>query len=189
MNKTTDNRATIVHAAPTTNCFRIGHDRFWCCEYPGDKTQEGAIKKLSTALQLGITHFIDLTVWNELVPYSQYLPASIHYLRFPVVDISCPKSVDEVYRLLLYIEQLLADPHHMVYLHCWGGVGRTGTIAACWLAWQHQTNLADTLALLRDYWKECPKSKLRPIPDTYEQEEFVGKFIDYLSDHQLYPRQ
>lgn len=162
---------------PTRNCYRIGEDRIWAGEYPGDRDGKTAIAKLKTALEFGITHFIDLTEDGELEPYSYLLPSKVGHLRFPIRDVSAPESIQETYALMQNIEEILKDPGNRIYLHCHGGVGRTGTIAACWIAYSKHTDLATTMRELQCYWKQCPKSCYRHIPDHYSQLEFVERFI------------
>jgi protein-tyrosine phosphatase len=59
-----------------------------------------------------------------------------------------------------------------VYVHCWGGVGRTGAIICCWLA-RHGYDGAAAVEKLRELWKACPKSRLRSSPETFEQERYI----------------
>ena len=58
-----------------------------------------------------------------------------------------------------------------VYFHCWGGIGRTGTVAACWLIEQGRScdSALETLNLLR---ASIPDAD-RESPQTEEQRTFV----------------
>ena len=66
-----------------------------------------------------------------------------------------------------------------VYVHCWGGVGRTGTIVACYLSqnWE-ESDLSHTLEVLRRNFSEMPKSAYRKTPETKEQIDFIEQFIN-----------
>jgi protein-tyrosine phosphatase len=72
--------------------------------------------------------------------------------------------------ILQAIEQALAA-NHVVYLHCWGGIGRTGTVIACYLIQQGLAGSAalDRIALLR---QGTPDSHRRS-PETDAQCAFV----------------
>jgi protein-tyrosine phosphatase len=60
-----------------------------------------------------------------------------------------------------------------VYLHCWGGVGRTGTTVGCYLV-RHGLNGADALAQLAAWWRTVPKSRTFPrSPETEAQAEYI----------------
>lgn len=165
---------------PTKNCFQIGEDRIWGCEYPGAKDNYAAIDKLRVALEFGITHFIDLTEEGELNPYAHFLPSLVHYQRFPIRDVFIPTSLPDTLKLMQDIQAILNEPLNRVYLHCWGGVGRTGTIAACWIAYSCHTDYDETMQRLFGYWQQCPKSRYRNIPDHICQHGFIRDFIEYL---------
>jgi protein-tyrosine phosphatase len=60
----------------------------------------------------------------------------------------------------------------LVYLHCWGGIGRTGTVVGCWLSRQGVQGTA-TLDRLRQLWQACLKSAHRTSPETHEQEQYI----------------
>ena len=62
----------------------------------------------------------------------------------------------------------------VVYVHCWGGVGRTGTVVACHLI---DKGMSPDEAL-RDIAerRRALKRGHRLSPETTEQEEFVRKW-------------
>ncbi|MBQ3244614.1 MAG: ADP-ribosylglycohydrolase family protein [Bacteroidaceae bacterium] len=147
-------------------------------EYPGDKSDELARQKIEQMHHFGIRHFIDLTEEGELRPYSHLLPAGTTYTRFPIADCGAPKSIESVQSLLLRIEEL-KKMNGYVYVHCWGGVGRTGTIVACYLSqnWG-EPDLNLVLDALRKNFSEMPKSAYKKTPETKEQIDFIKQFIN-----------
>lgn len=155
-----------------------GNGIIYAGEYPGDKNGEIAKQKIARMYHFGIRHFIDLTEEGELRPYNHLLPCETTYTRFPITDCGAPKSIESVQRLLLRIEELKKMDGY-VYVHCWGGVGRTGTIIACYLAqnWD-EPDLNKTLEVLRRNFTKMPKSAYRETPETKEQIDFIERFIN-----------
>ena len=156
----------------------VGGGAVYAGEYPGDKYGEKATEKLKRMYHFGIRHFIDLTEEGELCPYNHLLPSDTTYTRFPIPDCGVPKSIESVRRLLLRIEELKKMEGY-VYVHCWGGVGRTGTIAACYLFQnEEEPDLNKNLEVLRGRFSEMPKSAYRETPETKEQINFIEQFIN-----------
>lgn len=155
-----------------------GNGIIYAGEYPGDKNGEIAKQKIERMYHFGVRHFIDLTEEGELRPYNHLLPSDTTYTRFPITDCGAPKSIESVQRLLLRIEELKKMDGY-VYVHCWGGVGRTGTIIACYLAqnWD-EPDLNKTLEVLRRNFSKMPKSTYRETPETKEQIDFIERFIN-----------
>ncbi len=77
----------------------------------------------------GVTLFVDLTEEGELLPY--LVDATARHERVPVPDFSAP-PVPTMRRVLDLIRAEL-EAGGLVYLHCHGGCGRTGTVVGCWL--------------------------------------------------------
>ena len=165
---------------PLNQSYEVsGNGIIYAGEYPGDKYGEKATeKKLKHMHHFGIRHFIDLTEEGELAPYSHLLPSDTTYTRFPIPDCGVPKSIESVRRLLLRIEEL-KQMEGYVYVHCWGGVGRTGTIVACYLSrnWK-EPELNHALEVLRRNFSEMPKSAYRETPETKEQINFIEQFLN-----------
>ena len=60
-----------------------------------------------------------------------------------------------------------------VYVHCLGGVGRTGTIVGCWLARHNGYDGKAALRRLRELWRENPKSRHANTPERNHQADYV----------------
>ena len=118
---------------PIGNCYWVVPDRFLAGEYPATVLQDGnPWEKASALVKAGVSVFVDLTEVGELRPYVHKIGAAKH-LRFPIRDHSVPKSDQQIRDALDVIDNHL-DKGNIVYVHCWGGIGRTGLIVGCWLA-------------------------------------------------------
>jgi protein-tyrosine phosphatase len=105
-------------------------------EYPGDTSPEKAAAKIRLLLDAGIGSIVDLTTKHDgLVPYRDILQAEaeragrrMHYASYPIPDLGIvdDSGYDEI---LEYIRGEM-NAGRKVYLHCWGGVGRTSTVIA-----------------------------------------------------------
>jgi hypothetical protein len=76
----------------------------------------------------GIDAFLDLTEDGEL---PDYVVEGVEHRRAPIRDFGTP-SADEMEAILATLDELLAAGR-TVYLHCRGGIGRTGTVLGCYL--------------------------------------------------------
>jgi predicted protein tyrosine phosphatase len=75
-------------------------------------------------------------------------------------------------KILDTLDQLLKDGRK-IYIHCWGGVGRTGTTVGCYLI-RHGKTGEEALAQLAVWWQHVPKHSLHPrSPETDEQVKFI----------------
>jgi len=102
---------------------------------------------IPTLLAAGVTLFIDLTEAGECPPYAPALPGGIEHLRLPIRDFATP-TPERMERLLQALDSALAAGR-TVYLHCHGGIGRTGTVVGCHLARGGRTGEAALLELRR----------------------------------------
>jgi hypothetical protein len=149
-------------------------------EYPGDRNPAIAAKRIRLLVAAGVRTFIDLTrTVDGLAPYACLLDdiaadtgCTLRHLSFPVPDMGIPTLETARAALDAIREGIESNP--AVYIHCWGGIGRTGTIAGCWL---RESGLAPDEALRRVqhlYATHMPKVSRAPeSPQTPEQREFV----------------
>ena len=94
----------------------------------------------------GIDVFLDLTHETDGLPgYANALQAGVRTARRPVRDFTAPTAQQMIETLDLL--QLELDGGNAVYLHCRGGIGRTGTTLGCHLVRNGRTP-AEALAEL-----------------------------------------
>ena len=157
-------------------------DNLYAGEYPGDKNPTAAKEKIDAMLRFGVRHFIDLTEEGELRPYSHLLPADTTYTRFPIKDLGAPDSVGKTLLLIDKITELTRRGG-IVYIHGWGGVGRTGTIVSCYFTdYIGESKYIDISAetvinRMRVCFRDMPKATYRQSPETDAQIQFIKKFV------------
>jgi len=164
---------------PHDNTYWIEPNRLLAGEYPGSGQPATAAARLEAYLDCGVTDFIDLTTPGELAPYDHLLEAlagprlsQVGYRRMPIVDMSVPGRPGEMTAILDEIDRRIADGG-TVYVHCWGGIGRTGTVVGCYLVRQGLTGEA-ALSHLARLWPQMQKSVwYQTTPQTLEQHEYV----------------
>ncbi|MCF7928091.1 MAG: hypothetical protein K9L68_03885 [Spirochaetales bacterium] len=163
-------------ATPITNSYWVEPESFLAGEYPGDSLLEQAHSKLGALTRAGVRAFIDLTTPQDgLETYAHLLnvppDGPIAYQRFPITDQSVPDSPEKMKDILDAVDEHLGSGR-MLYLHCWGGVGRTGLVVGCWLA-RHGLRGQAALDRLEKLWKNCPKSSYISSPESSEQRQYV----------------
>ena len=169
---------------PIPNSYWVIPGRFAAGEYPGAVDSGAAASKVGAVLDAGIDCFVDLTEQGELLPYrfiaeddARRLGRNVKWARYPIADVSVPRSPGEMAGILDAIDSALAQGRN-VYLHCWGGVGRTGTVVGCWLV-RHGRTGNEALAELRELWRGVEKLRYRPVsPETREQREYVRQWAE-----------
>ncbi len=165
------------------NAYWVIPGRFAAGEYPRAKDFNEAAPRLWTLLRAGIDHFIDLTEPGELEPYdgilageARVLGTSATHERHPIRDVSVPRSPSRMETILDAIDDALAEERN-VYVHCWGGVGRTGTVVGCWLV-RHGRTGDEALAQVADWWQSMEKADHRHSPETREQRNYVRDWAE-----------
>ena len=163
---------------PIPDSYWVKPGQFLAGEYPGRADVETTRGRVDALLEAGIDFFIDLTDAGELPPYVDLLKeqALVHgmrtfYTRIAIVDhgIPTPKMMNSI---LDRIDRALSLGRK-IYLHCWGGVGRTGTTVGCHLVRRGLTG-RQALGQLADWWAGVPKRSHFPrSPETEEQARFV----------------
>ena len=180
------------------NRDRVPHENTWLVdrrlmiyagEYPGDRSEREC--RLKLGMWSKFAHFYDLTQQGELEPYSAFLTERQSHERFPVADCSVPSDTVSVRRLIERIlgvaeKEAASDEriYRRTYIHCHGGVGRTGTIVACLYAFQLRGHgltedeiYRRAMRQLQDGFARCRKSKKRKSPENAIQKNFIRTFV------------
>jgi len=171
--------------SPFANSYWLEPNRILCGEYPRDFDDLEDHEGMSAILGAGARVFLDLTEEGELKPYTSIAlenadklgidRGELEFHRHPIRDVSVPRDQDEMRAILRRI-RLARHQHKTVYLHCWGGRGRTGTVAGCALRDLFGLDGEEALSLLKDRWQACAKSEHSESPETEEQRGFVRSF-------------
>jgi protein-tyrosine phosphatase len=132
--------ANLTDPTPIPGSYWLIEGMLLAGEYPAASHETASRKKLSKFLDAGIRTFIDLTEEDE--PLDRYddllhiLAAErgidVKHVRYAVEDMGLPSEREHMMRILTTIREEI-DAGRPVYVHCWGGIGRTGTVIGCWL--------------------------------------------------------
>jgi hypothetical protein len=141
-------------------------------EHPGHSIPEKAEARIKLWMEFGIEHFVDLTEPDELESYHHLVPESDGYTvsHFPIPDVGIPpKSM--MIEILDDIDAAI-EKGRIVYLHCRGGIGRTGTVIGCYFS-RHGDRGKAALQKLERVFDDFIKSSYARSPETPEQRNYV----------------
>jgi hypothetical protein len=138
---------------------------------------------LAAFMEAGFNTFFDLTRVGELPTYLPSLQEeaarygiSVDYQRVNIQDRGLPAH-EQMVALLDAIDAALAAGRK-VYLHCWGGIGRTGLTVGCWLI-RHGLTGGEALIRLNELYQTAGQSRLYPqSPETDAQMKFILNWTD-----------
>ena len=157
---------------PIDNCYWVVPGKLLAGEYPRNLEDHSSPAKVAAFEEAGVASFIDLTEEGDNLPYIQWLnPETQSHRRFPIRDVNVPSSSELTSAILDTIDKDLAEGN-LVYVHCMGGIGRTGTIVGCWLS-RHGYPGEAALERLEELWADCPKSARTRSPETQAQRQYV----------------
>ena len=144
--------------------------------YPGAPAAREASAKLRGLLDAGIRAMVSLMEPEEtdrqgrpFTPYEESLARlaaeremAVTCLRLPIPDQCVPTR--ELMRQILDAIDAQLEQGAPVYLHCWGGKGRTGTVVGCWLARHGLANGDEALRRVQYLRRDDPTAS-QPSPE------------------------
>jgi len=142
-----------------------------------------------TLINQGFVIFVDLTIFNEKFPdgtrvyeYANY--NNLTRYHYPITDKRVPADMVNFYQFLKPVAQdILAGKK--TYIHCRGGHGRSGLVAAVLLILCVNYNAEQALDLVYRAHQTRPNmnAKMRKLgaPQTAKQKQFVRDFYQYYS--------
>jgi len=92
----------------------------------------------------------------------------------PIMDMSTP-SKNKMIEILDRIDESI-EVGKPVYIHCWGGRGRTGTVVGCYLARHGYASGWKILEIIRDL-RENTKDIVQPSPETSSQSFMIKTWV------------
>lgn len=171
---------------PTPSSYWVVPDLLLAGAYPGHPQAEKHRARVESLVNAGIRVFVSLMEPHEVnndgnpfTPYAglaQQLCPEIVCIRYPIRDCQVPTGA-EMLRILDELDGRLKT-RKPVYVHCWGGVGRTGTVVGCWLLRHKLATPSDVLDVLRQLRQQDEERGHRTAPETPEQRVFVQRWQD-----------
>ena len=173
-----------MNRIPFSRSYWVAPGKLLAGYFPGDKNPDIETQKLGGLLDCGIRHIVNLMEENEVdyggLPFHTYhitikqLAArrgvEIVCERFPIQDLGIPSRRDM--RLILDTIDKSIDQATPVYVHCWGGKGRTGTVVGCWLARHEIAQGSAILEKIRGLRRFDPNAH-QSSPETTSQRDMV----------------
>jgi hypothetical protein len=150
-------------------------------EYPGDRNPNVAKMRLRQLMTLGIRTFVDLTApADRMAPYEGLLAeleeeagSPLRRISLPIADMGIPEANESMQTILRQIR----ESGHLapaVYVHCWGGIGRTGTVVGCWLRECGYDPESALVHIQHLYSSHMPKVRIHPeSPQTPAQKDYI----------------
>lgn len=165
---------------PHGNCYWLARGRILAGEYPRTAEPASSRAKLAALLDANVRRFVDLTEpFEGLEPYAPLLTelaeargVRVTHARHAIRDLGVPS----VGRMREIVDAILAPHDGVTYVHCWGGIGRTGTVAGCLLV-EAGFSPEAAIALIAHKWRAVDKHSRRPrSPETEAQFEFIRRW-------------
>src|SRR5258708_23519110 len=160
---------------PLPNSYWVLPGKLLAGEHPrrGANTLIEARERLRALMDAGIDCFLDLTMPDELEPYERELPPGVQYVRRPIRDHSIPAQPEHMVEILGFIERALREKRR-IYVHCHAGIGRTGTVAGCFLVERGSAGDEALNQLNRLWQQQCARAQSWPyVPETEDQTDFI----------------
>jgi len=163
---------------PIHNSYWVVPGRFRAGEYPGSIQNDEARNKLRWLLDQGTDLILDLTDEGEagLRSYAHLFQEEatrfhklVMHKRISIQDFNRP-SKEKMVEILDAIDSALSKEKN-IYLHCYGGKGRTGTVVGCYLV-RHGVPGDKALEMIQDFRRGIP-GKYEQSPETEGQRKMV----------------
>lgn len=159
---------------PTYRSYWVVEGRLAAGGYPGQHGHE----MVGELLDAGIDLFVNLTqdhpggTDSHMPRYDDEVEAAAADVRrFPIPDLGLPTH-DLMVEILDTIDAGL-DAGRRIYVHCWGGSGRTGTAIGCWLQRHRLATPGDVIKSMNRLRDGDLGGGHKPTPNTEEQARFI----------------
>ena len=170
-----------INMLPIQNSYWVIPGRFKAGEHPAIGSTDGTKLKIRWLMGQGINFIVDLTESGEAdVDYPIFIQneassvnTQITYKRFPIQDWHTP-SQEKMVEIIETIDAALFEGEN-IYLHCYGGLGRTGITVGCYLV-SHGFLGDEALDKIMKLRSEIQGTK-KISPETVVQRKMVMEWI------------
>ena len=135
---TIDMMTTAMTAVPFPNTYWVLPGQLLAGEHPGDVDTDITEAHLRGLLEAGVRTFVDLTEERETKGYSILLHGfaaergvEVTYVRMSIRDWGLPTEARM--RASLQVLDSAITAQRPVFVHCFAGLGRAGTVVGCYL--------------------------------------------------------
>src|SRR5262245_61158879 len=151
-------------------------------EHPTELDDDETRARLSALLDAGVRTFVDLTETQEMKSYYRLLRSAakarqteILFRRIPIPDQEVPSPLT-LLGILDLIDQSTKN-QSPVFVHCFAGLGRTGTVVGCYLRRHGLAKQGEVVAQIARLRSRMPGWR-GTSPQTTEQVHMVENWED-----------
>jgi len=172
-----------THQGPTDTSNWVIRDRLIAGAFPGDFS--GGQETMRRIMECQVTTFVCLQSSGEVERFPSYQSVaedekphqkSLSFVHFPINDGSIAAD-EEVLRLVRDLVWRLQCTDQVLYIHCWGGHGRTGTVVAILLGTLYDITPQEALQKVEEYHQMRVARRSRS-PETPSQCAQVLRLLD-----------
>jgi len=179
----------VAKSVPFSRSYWVVPGKFLAGCYPGSEDQQQALQKLTGLIDSGTRTVINLMEQSEFnwagkafEGYEKQMQSiavsmghSVSFERMPIKDTWVPSRI-EMIEILDRIDNSINDGKP-VYVHCWGGRGRTGTVAGCYMARHGLATGRNILKMIQELRKDTEDHHM-PSPETSQQVDMVLSWVE-----------